>query len=183
MDESTKEILRYVATLVALIAIFYGGTMVLRNTLGTSNPMMVVISQSMVPNLGVGDFIFIEAIKDFNQVKTGDPPLGDILVFVRPGYHGEYIVHRAINGYESDDGWIFQTKGDNNAFPDGFQVKEDLVVGRVINRLPILGYFSLFIKTMKGFGMVLVLMGISFFYDNYQPNRRTNRVGGLTTLH
>jgi signal peptidase len=172
LDESTKEILRYGATLVALIALFYGGTIVLRRTLGTSNPMMVVISQSMVPNLGVGDFIFIEAIKDFNQVEIGEPPFGDILVFVRPGYHEEFIVHRVIDGFKSENGWIFQTKGDNNAFPDGFQVPEDLVVGRVINRLPVIGYFSLFIKTMKGFGMVLVLMGISFFYDNILPNKQ-----------
>jgi signal peptidase I len=174
LDEGTKEILRYGATLVALIAVFYGGTMVLRKTLGTSNPMMVVISQSMVPNLGVGDFIFIEAIEDFDQLSIGGPPIGDILVFLRPGNHEEYIVHRAIDGLESADGWIFQTKGDNNAFPDGFQVTEDIVVGRVINRLPVVGYFSLFIKTMKGFGMVLVLMGISFFYDNLLPNKLEN---------
>jgi len=142
--------------IVGLIAIFYGGTMVLRKTLGTSNPMMVVISQSMVPNLGVGDFIFIEAIDDFDHVIIDGPPLGDILVFVRPGYHEEYIVHRVIDGFKSDDGWIFQTKGDNNAFPDGFQVTEDLVVGRVINRLPVVGYFSLFIKTMKGFCFICI---------------------------
>lgn len=171
MDENIKEILRYGATFVALIGLFYGGTLLLRNTLGTSEPMMVVISQSMVPTLGVGDFIFIEAITDFDEVSIGDPPYGDILVFRRPGYLDEYIVHRAINGYKNDDSWVFQTKGDNNSFPDGFQVTEDLVVGRVINRLPIVGYFSLFIKTMKGFGLVLGLMAISFFYDNILPNK------------
>ncbi|MFC1802723.1 signal peptidase I [Thermoproteota archaeon] len=178
MDENTKEILRYGATLITLIAIFYGGTIVLRNSLGTSNPMMVVISQSMVPTLGVGDFIFIEAITDFDQVTIGDLPNGDILVFIRPGYHEEYIVHRAISGYETEAGWVYQTKGDNNAFPDGFQVTENLIVGRVINRLPVIGYFSLFIKTMKGFGLVLVLMGISFFYDNILPNKPEKQENG-----
>ena len=171
MDESTKEILRYGATFVALIAIFYGGTLVLRNTLGTSNPMMVVISQSMVPTLGVGDFIFIEAIEDFDDVAIGDPPVGDILVFIKPGVSDEYIVHRAIDGVLTEDGWLYQTKGDHNPFPDGFQVPEDLVVGKVINRLPIVGYFSLFIKTMKGFGLILVLMAVSFFYDNILPKK------------
>ena len=171
MDESTKEILRYGATFVALIAIFYGGTLVLRNTLGTSNPMMVVISQSMVPTLGVGDFIFIEAIEDFDDVAIGDPPVGDILVFIKPGVSDEYIVHRAIDGVLTEDGWLYQTKGDHNPFPDGFQVPENLVVGKVINRLPIVGYFSLFIKTMKGFGLILVLMAVSFFYDNILPKK------------
>jgi len=171
LDESKKEILRYGATFIALIAVFYGGTLLLRNTLGTSNPMMVVISQSMVPTLGVGDFIFIESIDDFDDLSIGSPPEGDILVFLRPGLSDEYIVHRAIDGVETPNGWLYQTKGDHNAFPDGFKVPEDLVVGRVINRLPVVGYFSLFIKTMKGFGLILGLMAVSFFYDNILPNK------------
>lgn len=171
MDESKKEILRYGATFVVLIAVFYGGTLLLRSTLGTSNPMMVVISQSMIPTLGVGDFIFIEAIENFDNLAIGEPPDGDILVFIRPGFHEEYIVHRAIDGAKTENGWVYQTKGDNNAFPDGFQVTEDLVVGRVINRLPVIGYFSLFIKTVKGFGLILALMAVSFFYDNILPNK------------
>jgi signal peptidase I len=170
VDENIKEILRYAATFIVLIALFYGGTLLLRNTLGTSEPMMVVISQSMVPTLGVGDFIFIKAIDDFDNVVVGDQPLGDILVFRRPGFPDEYIVHRAIDGYESE-GWVYQTKGDNNSFPDGFHVTENLVVGKVVNRLPVLGYFSLFIKTMKGFALVLGLMAVSFFYDNILPNK------------
>jgi len=182
LDDNTKEILRYAATFIALIAIFYGGTMVLRNTLGTSNPMMVVISQSMVPTLGVGDFIFIEAIDNFDNVAIGAPPEGDILVFTSPLSSDEYIVHRAIAGYKTDTGWIYQTKGDHNAFQDGFQVSENLVMGRVINRLPVVGYFSLFIKTMKGFGMVLALMGISFFYDNILPKKTGEQQKGKFNL-
>lgn len=183
MDENIKELLRYGATFAVLIAFFYGGTLLLRNTLGTSNPMMVVISQSMVPTLGVGDFIFIEAIDDFDSLAIGDPPVGDILVFIRPGFSDEFIVHRAIDGHKTDEGWVYQTKGDNNVFPDGFQVTDELVVGRVVNRLPIVGYFSLFIKTMKGFGMVIALMMVSFFYDNILPNKPSKiQDGGFNYL-
>ncbi len=182
MDAGQKEILRYAATFIALIAVFYGGTVVLRNSLGTSNPMMVVISQSMVPTLGVGDFIFIHSIDDFDAVNIGDPPVGDILVFIRPGFSEEYIVHRAIDGTLVDDKWIYQTKGDHNKFQDGFTVDQDLVVGRVVNRLPILGYFSLFIKTMKGFGFILGLMAISFFYDNILPRKTEEDSGTFNVL-
>lgn len=178
MDDNVKEILRYGVTFVALIAIFYGGSYVLSNTLGTSRPMMVVISQSMVPTLGVGDFIIIESIDDFDTVNIGGPPNGDILVFLRPGMTDEYIVHRAIDGYKTDDGWVFQTKGDHNAFQDGFLVTENLVEGRVISRIPIVGYFSLFIKTTKGFGLVLGLMAVSFFYDNILPEKNQDHIKG-----
>ena len=182
MDDGQKEILRYAATFIALIAVFYGGTVVLRNSLGTSNPMMVVISQSMIPTLGVGDFIFIQSIDDFDAVYIGDPPVGDILVFIRPGFSEEYIVHRAIDGMLVDDKWVYQTKGDHNAFQDSFTVDQDLVVGRVVNRLPILGYFSLFIKTMKGFGFILGLMAVSFFYDNILPRKTGERSGTFNVL-
>ena len=74
MDDGIKELLKYGATFIALIALFYGGTFVLRHTLGTENPMMVVISQSMIPTLGVGDFIFIEAINDFDHVVAAPAP-------------------------------------------------------------------------------------------------------------
>ena len=177
MDEGKKEILRYAATFIALIAVFYGGTMALKSALGTSNPMMVVISQSMVPTLGVGDFIFIQNIESFDQVNIGVPPEGDILVFLRPGFSEEYIVHRAIDGTKTDGLWTYQTKGDNNPFPDGFPVNESLVIGRVVNRLPVIGYFSLFIKTMKGFGFILGLMAVSFFYDNILPKKKDEEEG------
>ncbi len=182
MDAGHKEILRYAATFIALIAVFYGGTVILRNSLGTSNPMMVVISQSMIPTLGVGDFIFIQSIDDFDSVIIGDPPVGDILVFIRPGFSEEYIVHRAIGGTLVDDRWVYQTKGDHNAFQDGFTVDQGLVVGRVVNRLPILGYFSLFIKTMKGFGFILGLMAGSFFYDNILPRKTEENSGTFNIL-
>lgn len=182
MDEGKKEILRYGATFVVLVIIFYGGTLVLRNSLGTSNPMMVVISQSMIPNLGVGDFIFIQSIDNFDSVNIGDPPHGDILVFHRPGFREEYIVHRAIDGEFSDDGWVYQTKGDHNLLPDHFSVPQRLVVGKVVNRLPILGYFSLFIKTMKGFGLIIALMVVSFFYDNILPPKTGEDNGSFNYL-
>jgi signal peptidase len=180
MDDGTKEILRYGATFIVLIAVFYGGIFLLRKQLGTENPMMVVISQSMIPTLGVGDFIFIEAIEDFDDVDAAPPPDGDILVFIRPGFEDEYIVHRAIGRHKEDDEWFYTTKGDNNMFPDGVPVNESLVIGRVINRLPVVGYFSLFIKTMKGFAMVAALMLIAFFYDNILPKREQEEQGERT---
>lgn len=177
MEEGTKELLRYGATFIVLITIFYGGTLILRRTLGTTNPMMVVISQSMVPTLGVGDFIFIRAIEDFNEVNAAPSPEGDILVFLRPGFHDEYIVHRAIRKTKTEDGWVYTTKGDNNSFPDGVPVPEKNVIGKVINRIPIIGYFSLFIKTMKGFLLVAFYMVVSFFYDYILPKEADKEIG------
>jgi signal peptidase len=148
--------------------------------------MMVVVSQSMVPNLGVGDYIFIRAIENFDEVNVGQPLEGDILVFLRPGSKNEYIVHRAIDKYNHASSWFFVTKGDHNKYADGAPVPESNVIGKVINRLPLLGYFSLFIKTMKGFGFVVIFMTISFFYEYILPNptkiQTTNRFNLFSLL-
>ena len=177
MDDNIKELLRYGATFVILIGVFYGGTYLLKGVLGTNYPMMVVVSQSMVPTLGVGDYILIQAVNNFDDIIADDPPYGDILVFKRPGNDDEYIVHRAIEK-TYDDRWIYTTKGDNNYSPDGAPVSEDRVIGKVINRVPIVGYFSLFIKTFKGFALVVIMMIMAFFYDYILPKNSEYPQGG-----
>lgn len=172
MDEQVREILKYGVVLLVLVSIFFGGTYLLRTVLGTKYPVMVVVSQSMVPKLGVGDFIIVSQIQDFDDVDAGPPPEGDILVFVRGGYRDEYIVHRAVERHLEDGQWSYVTKGDNNRFPDPQPVAESQVVGKVEGRIPILGYFSLFIKTLRGFSLVVVSMLISFFFDYLLPDRK-----------
>ncbi|MFP3952438.1 MAG: signal peptidase I [Candidatus Bathyarchaeia archaeon] len=172
MDEQVRELLKYGVVLLVLVSIFFGGTYLLRSLLGTRYPMMVVVSQSMVPKLGVGDFIVVGQIQNFAKVDAGPPPEGDILVFLREGYREEYIVHRAVERHLENGQWFYVTKGDNNAFPDPQPVSETQVVGRVIGRVPIMGYFSLFIKTLRGFGLVIVAMMVSFFFDYILPDRR-----------
>lgn len=169
MDDGTRELLKYASVFVALIVAFYGGSQLLKGVLGTKYPMMVVVSQSMVPTLGVGDFILVEAIPDLDQVMAAPPPDGDILVFLRSGATDEYVVHRAIDKLEHNGITWYVTKGDYNSNPDGAPLTGDRILGKVKARVPVLGYFSLFIKTMKGFGLVAVLMGVAFFFDYLLP--------------
>jgi signal peptidase len=178
LDRGTGETLRYVAVFAVLLAVAFGGIHVLRLALGTQYPMMVVVSESMVPTLGVGDYIFVGGIDDFDDVVAEPYPEGDILVFVKPGTTDEYIVHRAIDRVEGPEGWSFVTKGDNNPGPDGRPVPAANVLGRVIGRAPILGYFSLFIKTMRGFALVALAMAFTFFIDYIIPLRGGSASGG-----
>jgi signal peptidase len=171
LDEKLLEIIKYAVALIVLVMVFFGGTFVLRSVMGTEYPVMVVVSQSMIPTLGVGDFILVGEIPSFETVNAAPPPNGDVLVFQRSSIQDEYIVHRAIEKYLNDGGWSFLTKGDNNLFPDGAPVPENRVIGKVVGRVPILGYFSLFIKTISGFIMVIGLMLIAFYFDNILPEK------------
>ena len=165
MDPRVKDIIKYGVAFAVLLLAFFGGTYILRGALGTEYPMMVVVSQSMVPTLGVGDYIIVAKIPNTNQITAASPPEGEIIVFLKPGTTDEYIVHRAIRMIDSNGVVSYVTKGDNNAFPDGTPVSASNVMGKVIGHIPIIGYFSLFIKTLRGFGLVIVFMAIAFFID------------------
>ena len=151
---------------------------VLKASFKTKYPIMVVVSQSMVPTLGVGDFILVGQIKNFEDIKAEPIPEGEILVFLRPGTTNEYIVHRAIDKFYMNDQWQFVTKGDNNNVQDSRPVSETRVMGKVVGKIPVLGYFPLFIKTSRGFLFVAGLMAIVFFADNLMPEKRIVRAEG-----
>jgi len=180
VSDGRRELIRYAAVFIILAVAALGSVRIMRTGLGTRYPLMVVVSQSMVPTLGVGDFIFVGRIDDFDGVVAAPQPDGDIIVFERPGASDEYIVHRAVEKLPDDGGWRFVTKGDNNARPDGRPVPEKMVVGRVVGRAPVLGYFPLFIKTSRGLILVAVLMAIVFFADRLMPVKRghADDVGG-----
>ncbi len=165
MDPKVKDIIKYGVAFAVLILAFFGGTYILRGALGTEYPMMVVVSQSMVPTLGVGDYIIVAKIPDTNQITAASPPEGEIIVFLKPGTTDEYIVHRAIRRIDSNGVISYVTKGDNNFSADGTPVSASNVMGKVVGHIPIIGYFSLFIKTLRGFGLVIGFMALAFFID------------------
>lgn len=136
---------------------------------------MVVVSQSMVPTLNVGDFILISHIPDINEVVATSPPTGDVLVFIR---NSDYIVHRAVSKYFDDGEWEFITKGDNNKMEDGRPTNENDVIGKVVGNIPVFGYFPLFLKTTRGLALIIILMTVVFFAETILPDKRGSITGG-----
>jgi len=178
LRESRGDLAKYIVVFVVLLAGSLGSIHILRATLRTQYPLMVVVSQSMVPTLGVGDFILVGRIDSFGEVTAASQPEGDILVFASHSASDEYIVHRAVEKFQGNGGWRFVTKGDNNPVSDGHPVPESRVVGRVVGRVPLLGYFPLFIKTSRGLLLVASLMAIVFFADYIMPIRREDTPAG-----
>ena len=82
MGDGWKEYLKYFAFFVVIAVVAFGGINVLKVSLKTKYPVMVVVSQSMVPTLGVGDFIIVGQVRDFDEVVAEPQPDGDILVFL-----------------------------------------------------------------------------------------------------
>ena len=171
--------LLYASALILIIALSLGGIYLLRVMMGVPHPLMVVVSQSMVPTLGVGDLILVASIGDLGDVEAAPPPKGEIIVFEKPASPGEYIVHRAIEKYRVANRWFFVTKGDNNPMADSTPIPGDHVMGRVVGRIPILGYLPLLLRTRGGMALILALMLLILLSDILIPMRGEADSGGV----
>ncbi|MDD4299534.1 MAG: S26 family signal peptidase [Methanomicrobium sp.] len=123
----------WVACIVGIIALL------LFAVFGTWPAVVAVESESMVPNMNIGDLVFVAAPDRFGELQTwqdglktgyakfGDKPdrqgnsvFGDVIVYRPNGDENVHpIIHRAIGWYEENEtnpdvnsGYI--TKGDNN---------------------------------------------------------------------
>lgn len=119
----------------------------------------VIVSPSMVPTIMVNDAI---VVRREEGVELG---IGDIITFssVDPSYPGLTVTHRIVGKQKSQNGgYIFRTKGDNNNIEDPALVNEDNVYGRVILKIPKLGYVRQFLLTSYGFavGIVIPLLAV-----------------------
>jgi signal peptidase I len=131
-----RRIVLDISTVLVFILLIVGFYFGLRIALRTTTPWVAVASGSMSPALNVGDLVIIQGVTP-SQIKVGD-----IIVFDSPP--SPYpTVHRVVRiQNQSQNKTSFVTKGDANADEDA-PVSEDLVHGRVIYRIPILGYLAL----------------------------------------
>jgi signal peptidase I len=175
------------AVVIGLIALavfgFWYGSQV---ALNTSYPALAVVSGSMcIPQNGacdgwthpfsrtlhIGDLIIVQGVdpEDLNA----DYPDSDIIVFHKPGDEEELIVHRIVATEERNGVLYFYTKGDGNGYnkwpatPErseydpwngGQGVSEDLVVGKVVMRIPWIGHVVLFMRNSVGLPIVVALI-------------------------
>jgi signal peptidase I len=174
------------AVVIGLIALavfgFWYGTQAVLNT---PYPLSAVESGSMcIPygaacdgwthpfdrTLHVGDLIVVQGVnpEDLNT----NYPNSDIIVFHEPNQPSTLIVHRIISEQEINGTHYFKTKGDGNgndwpatpeygmdswpSYPNG--VPQDLVVGKVIMRVPWVGHLALFMRNSFGVPLVIIII-------------------------
>ena len=93
---------------------------------------VAVASGSMHPKINKGDVAIIEKIDgDYTKLKKGK-----VIAFQ---YGGVIVVHRLVNIIEDQGTYYFYTKGDANANPDNYMVKEDMIIGIVNHKIPYIG--------------------------------------------
>ncbi len=124
-----------------------------------------------------GDIIIIQSVKP--EELNADYPNSDIIVFQKPNTRENPdetpVVHRIVEKYQVDGTWYFQTKGDGNGlnwpatadvsdydshgnlWSGGEGVPQDLVLGKVVMRIPYFGHITLIMQS-SDFAVPLVVL-------------------------
>jgi signal peptidase I len=180
------------------VAIFFGAWFGATLVLNTPNPVVVVPSGSMcIPydgfcdgwshpfarTLHVGDLLILQGLKpqDYNT----NYPFSDIIVFHEAGNPATLIVHRIVAVDDSNGTLFFHTKGDGNGVrwptpvtpqqydtypiepPEG--VAQNMIVGRVIFRIPWLGNIVLLMQTPTGIIAVAIIILLLLIVEFVAP--------------
>ena len=152
--------------LVALMFILYFIDLQNNMKMGvTKQPLFgayIIISPSMVPTIKVEDAVVIQR-KEQNELKKGD-----IITFTSndPRYSGLTITHRIVGVEKSKDNKVYyRTKGDNNNTEDSSLVPYDNINGKVILRIPKIGYIQYALTSSYGivFLVVIPCLGIVIY--------------------
>ena len=109
------------------------------------NPFHVVASNSMSPQLKVGDAVIVKDLEPENV------RIGQVIVFTDPKDQELFIVHRVVAVEENGEKRVFITKGDNNPVVDDWVVTPAELVGGVAVNLPHFGSFLDFLGSPRGY--------------------------------
>lgn len=135
--------------------------------IGGAFPLMVQ-SGSMSGTIEVGDLIIVHTFDESQELKKDD-----IVTFWDGEPGGTLVTHRIMQITTDDDGKMaYRTKGDANNAMDVNLVYPDDIVGIYRFRIPYLGNVALFMQTIPGL-VVCVILPLALFivYDVIRRRR------------
>ena len=138
----------------------------------------VVLSGSMLPEIKVKDIVVTK------KISAEQLEVGDIITFIAPDsrYGGISITHRILEKYydESLGTYSYRTKGDANNTADASLVPNDNILGKVILKIPKLGYIQ-DILSSKG-GLIFVVLIPCLVILSYDIMKIFKKIGIKTNL-
>ena len=109
----------------------------------------------MLPDIQVYDVVVTK------KVDAKDLKEGDIITFASSDtrFLNTIITHRIIKKYYDSETktYTFQTKGDNNNVADSALVQSNNIYGKVILKIPKLGYLQEFLASDGGWIIVILI--------------------------
>ena len=138
----------------------------------------VVLSGSMLPHIEIKDIVVTK------KIPAEELEVGDIITFIAPDsrYGGISITHRILDKYydESLGSYTYRTKGDANNTADSALVPNENILGKVILKIPKLGYLQDLLSS-KG-GLIFVVLIPCLVILSYDIMKILKKVGQKTKL-
>lgn len=138
----------------------------------------VVLSGSMLPSIQIKDIVVTK------KVAEEELEIGDIITFISPDprFGGISVTHRIIDKYydESSGSYSYRTQGDNNNVADSALVPNNNILGKVILKIPKLGYLQ-DILSSKG-GLIIVVLIPCLVILSYDIMKLLKKAGQKTKL-
>ena len=138
----------------------------------------VVLSGSMLPTIQIKDVVVTKKIAEERL------EIGDIITFISPDprFGGISVTHRIIEKiYDESQGiYKYRTQGDNNNIADGTPVPNDYILGKVILKVPKLGYIQ-DILASKG-GLIIFVLIPCLAILSYDIMKIFKRLGQKTKI-
>jgi len=152
--DSIRGIVKDVIIIAACVAVIWIG---ITAYFGAQNPIYVVSSGSMYPELATHDIIVISGHIQFEDVK-----IGDIIVFDRPKDHDKVIVHRVV-AVVDDNPKTLRTKGDNNQnsiVGTDYPITKEEYIGTVVHVIPQVGFITKILQPPINYIIIAVIIGV-----------------------
>ena len=152
--DSIRGIVKDVIIIAVCVAVLWIG---FTAYFGAQNPIYVVSSGSMYPELAMHDIIVISGHIPFEDVK-----IGDIIVFDRPKDHDKVIVHRVV-AVVDDNPKTLRTKGDNNQnsiVGTDYPITKEEYIGTVVHVIPQVGFITKILQPPINYIIIAVIIGV-----------------------
>lgn len=142
----------FIYTILFIVLIFSGFLLSTSKTTILVIRNFTVLSGSMEPSIKTGSLVFIIPKQTYKN--------GDVISFSQ---NGQLVVtHRIVKTITEGAEKQYITKGDANNTADKTLVPESAVIGKEIFAVPYIGSFSIFLKTLPGLIIFIILPALLF---------------------
>lgn len=126
-----------------------------------------IVSPSMVPAINVLDVVVTMRVNSPEDLEKGD-----IITFNSTDYRysGVLVTHRIVDIEKTTSGvYLYTTKGDNNNTQDSSRISFDEIYGRVIFKIPKIGYIQYYLSSILGWVAIIIVPAVMIIgYDIYK---------------
>ena len=147
---------------ILLVAYYIDGTKRMSNLEKPLYSAYVIATGSMEPVIKTKDAVLVR------RVESDDIKVGDVVTYLSndEAYPGILITHRVVNIDDENGRKLYYTKGDYNDTIDRLPIDDSQIYGKVIMRIPKIGYIKYFLVSSSGWMIAIAIPSLIIIICN-----------------